>query len=983
MLTTTALFVLSLGSAHAGDIPKADYKLKLDEYNIQMADYQFPSGLRVIFQEEHSQPIVAITTVIDTGSEADQEGMDGIAHVLEHLAFRAKHGDLPKNWDFIQQMGAVINASTSVDWTDYMTIAPVDSLIPLLRIEAKRISDGVANVTEKDVHTEVEIARNELRMRYENAAVGEAWDAISQQLFTPEWTYYRSTIGSHETLSNITLEGVQEYAATNYVPANTTIVVIGDFHLEDAGEIINKAFGDIPELLVDPENPDGELQLTESVSRIDCGARKAPPAPNPAAEIPRVRGMVENETVVLGWSLPGGYCDDENVMGFAASQLGSYIAYHLVPDWEWNDDEQSFDSIGCFIDPGQYASSVLCFIEPSAKYDFSAERLVEKAKDALYLQWQKDNPMYKPFIDASYNQAKMSSIAGMLQGLDQVASLGGRATTAAHFTHFTADPRFFTTNMNQMMTVEQHLVQAMAEKYLVRDRMVAVIVEPLDAEERARREANATQGTEDRDVYTGSTREKQYEYAFELEDLIPENIRAVTITPDVERIRSVMLDNGLRVNIMPYGTVPLVHVGLKVRGGDVLADSWDLDSFTEALSYRGDGQTERVLAVAGFYGEGQGTLSRTLEVSGSSGNLEALLHKVRGKAGMFDWQMAGKSQQIKSWEGSFKGNGEDPETWASRLGNQRLFVGHPLGRATTRADYDIMRAYGVADVKRWAHTKYQPANAELYIVGKLDADVAEAAVRKFFDGWEPADDVVVGRLGALPAPEIQPDRQVLIFDKPIATQTDVLLGCQLNWTTADQDAAAYVLGDTLDEDAWRRLREDQGVTYGAGVYATQWEPGVNKLVMTSIVQNNAVGFAVETFFGLLEDVAGGGEIDPHKLGSVKMSRARKYVLGHQSGSSMLGRLMTVDEGDFDKFNRYADGLANVTSAGFADLLSTCVDHEVVTIVGPKEFATAQLDEKGIAYTVVDWEALHLETLTEKERKKKAKADAKKEKEDAK
>ena len=44
-----------------------------------------------------------------------------------------------------QADGGSINASTSVDWTNYMTIAPRDTLVPLLRIEALRLKNGVAN----------------------------------------------------------------------------------------------------------------------------------------------------------------------------------------------------------------------------------------------------------------------------------------------------------------------------------------------------------------------------------------------------------------------------------------------------------------------------------------------------------------------------------------------------------------------------------------------------------------------------------------------------------------------------------------------------------------------------------------------------------------------------------------------------------------------------------------------------------------------
>ena len=82
------------------DIPRANYNLQLDEYTLRLQDFTFPSGLRVLFQSEKTQPIVAITSVIDRGSQYDQPTMEGIAHVVEHLAFRANHGGVKKSWTY-------------------------------------------------------------------------------------------------------------------------------------------------------------------------------------------------------------------------------------------------------------------------------------------------------------------------------------------------------------------------------------------------------------------------------------------------------------------------------------------------------------------------------------------------------------------------------------------------------------------------------------------------------------------------------------------------------------------------------------------------------------------------------------------------------------------------------------------------------------------------------------------------------------------
>ena len=58
-----ALLTLPGQADAASDIPDVSYDLALPPFDIQLRDYQFPSGLRIIFQEEHSQPVVAITNV--------------------------------------------------------------------------------------------------------------------------------------------------------------------------------------------------------------------------------------------------------------------------------------------------------------------------------------------------------------------------------------------------------------------------------------------------------------------------------------------------------------------------------------------------------------------------------------------------------------------------------------------------------------------------------------------------------------------------------------------------------------------------------------------------------------------------------------------------------------------------------------------------------------------------------------------------------
>ena len=87
---------------------------------------------------------------------------------------------------------------------------------------------------------------------------------------------------------------------------------------------------------------------------------------------------------------------------------------------------------------------------------------------------------------------------------------------------------------------------------------------------------------------------------------------------------------------------------------------------------------------------------------------------------------------------------------------------------------------------------------------------------------------------------------------------------------------------------------------------------------------------------------------------------------------MLNRLMGTGMENFEFFDQYGTQLAAVSKQDFTDMLSICKEHETITLVGPAKTIEAQLKEKNIEYTLVDWEAERRKLLTDKERKKEDK-----------
>ena len=188
--------------------------------------------------------------------------------------------------------------------------------------------------------------------------------------------------------------------------------------------------------------------------------------------------------------------------------------------------------------------------------------------------------------------------------------------------------------------------------------------------------------------------------------------------------------------------------------------------------------------------------------------------------------------------------------------------------------------------------------------------------------------------------------------------------------------------------SWRRLREKAGVTYGAYAYNRNLPGGANALYISGLFQNDAAEFAISTFLDLI-DLGIKGEIDESVVATAKWSRARETVLAQQSSSQMLNYLIgTVSSGrGLDYLEKQPNILASIDNDDLSAMLSPCVGHETITVLGPLEYTEQAAKDLGLPYTVVDWDELHQAQLTEKELakhlKKKAKYLAKKAEEEAK
>jgi zinc protease len=82
-------------------------------------------------------------------------------------------------------------------------------------------------------------------MRVENQPYGRLSEIIYDNAFTTH-PYKHPTIGSMKDLEAASIADVRDFHNTYYVPANATVVIVGDFDNTQAVQLVNQYFGRVP-----------------------------------------------------------------------------------------------------------------------------------------------------------------------------------------------------------------------------------------------------------------------------------------------------------------------------------------------------------------------------------------------------------------------------------------------------------------------------------------------------------------------------------------------------------------------------------------------------------------------------------------------------------------------------------------------------------------------------------------------------------------
>ncbi len=288
------IFLLSWGRAPglgvARTLPSQSIQPYLDRVIQNVTQFKLENGLKFIVLERHQAPVVSFLTYADVGGADEPAGKTGVAHFLEHLAFKGttrigtqnfqaekpllekldqlaaeisaakvqkkdpqalqaefdrveteatKLGRQNELGRIVEQAGGVgLNANTSADATRYFYSFPSNKLELWMSLESERFLDPVF----REFYKEKAVILEERRLRTENSPIGQLIEAFTAAAFQVH-PYRRPVIGSPTDLANLTRQDVTQFFATHYVPNNLTIAIVGDVNPTEVKRLAQTYFG--------------------------------------------------------------------------------------------------------------------------------------------------------------------------------------------------------------------------------------------------------------------------------------------------------------------------------------------------------------------------------------------------------------------------------------------------------------------------------------------------------------------------------------------------------------------------------------------------------------------------------------------------------------------------------------------------------------------------------------------------------------------
>lgn len=742
-------------------------------------EFVLKNGLTVLLFEEASQGNVTVNITYLVGSRHEGRGEAGMAHLLEHMLFRGTK-DRRDVKGALQDRGAHFNATTWYDRTNYYeTLTPAEeNLAFALRLEADRMVNSL--ILREDLDSEMTVVRNEFEMG-ENNPIHVLHDQLMSAAY--RWhNYGKTTIGNRSDIERVSIKSLRNFYEHYYQPDNAVLIVAGQFDKQKAIDLIEESFSKLA-------RPNRTLDQTYTEEPAQDGPREV--------ILERVGDVA---SVAVGYHIPSAHHRDhaalQVLLDVACDEPAGLLYKKLVTSQKCS---EIFSMTYALFEPGM----ALCFVRPTKNDMASSIRdvLISLLEERLVDSLSEDQVERIKTRMLKRIKLSMANSKDLALKLSEAIACG--------------DWRLFFWYKEQIKKVTLANVKRVAQKYVISSNRTSGIFSPKADPDRAHidqgekidvilNELVEDQGFTAGDAFIATV--KNIEDSIERENLNPHRKMALLY----KRTRGQAVRASFRFrfsnakDILPHikefwlippllmrGTSKYSYQALRDRV-DVLMSSLDIDGHDGVLSASIKSEREQIAPMISL-------LSHIL----SDPSFDAEEFKIV------------KQREIDN----FQESKSDPQRICFHE-MERLKAPWPKDNILYVHEYEEI-IEGLKDLELEkvidAYKRlFAPEHLEVSMVGDFDEDALRSVLKNSFE-------FVFSRspYQRIPRPFIEnvvKDMTIDTKDKEMA-----MVAYAFNFAMRDDDEdfpalklANYMFGENMNSRLMMRIREKEGISYGAG-----------------------------------------------------------------------------------------------------------------------------------------------------------------------
>ncbi|WP_298519114.1 pitrilysin family protein [uncultured Kordia sp.] len=924
------IFILLLMVFFSCEEKKKSEKEQSDaNFTLTYEKFTLDNGLEVVLHEDHSDPMVAVATLMHVGSNREKPGKTGFAHFFEHMAFNDSE-NVPRgsNRKVIPEWGGSRNGGTWSDGTIYYEVVPKDAFEKILWIDSDRLGYMINTVTEEALEREKQVVKNEKRQNYDNVPYGFTSEVIRANLYPKDHPYNWTVIGSLPDLQAATLEDVKEFYNTYYGPNNATLVIAGDIDVEETKKAVEKWFGEIKK-----GNEVGDLKPMP----VTLEATKSLYFEDNFAKLPELQ--VVFPTVEM-------FHEDQYALEILGDMLSGSKKSPLYQEVVVS--EKLAPRVSSYNRSNELAGEFSFVVRANAGADLN------DVKAAI------DNGLKN--FEANFDESQLERIKAQQEVAlyRDTESVMDKAFALARGNEYANDPANVIKQAELTNKVMKEDVIRVYNKYIKGKNYIMTSFVPKGqtdlaikgAEKAEVYQEEIVQGKSNEEV--GQGEEAQYAKTVTKHDRSEPEFGELPLfkSPEVWKTK---LANGVAVYGIENNEVPLVSFTITIDGGHYLdpKDKAGLSSLLgklmkEGTEFKTSSELEEAIEMLGA-SINISTRDENMTVSGSclAKNFDKTIALVEEILLKPRWDESEYERLKKETLTSLKGREANPRTIAYQSFRKLIYgddhiLGIPsIGTITTLSNISL------DDLKEFYNKNISASVANIHIVGAIDESKAVKTLESLGGNWKSAE----VKIPSYAIPKQDKAGKLFFIDFPGAKQSVIYAG-KLALSEADPmynnlEYTNQILGGGSSGRLFQTLRIEKGYTYGAYSFLQNLKEQAPFVLQTS-VRANATLPSLKIIESLVRNYA--KDFNNSEVEITKNKILKSSAKDYEELNSKLGILMQISKygKDFDFLEKEQKELVDMSLDDFQDIIKTHIqeDDMFYLIVGDKETQLKEVNSFG-------------------------------------